>query len=65
MFGNVLKLDPYAALVLLEYLAEEPALAVQHGARTGKPVILELGMIGPVIARSNLISLPMSGARRN
>jgi hypothetical protein len=32
MLGDVDKLDPYAALVLLENLGEGPALAVQDSA---------------------------------
>src|SRR6516225_4505116 len=51
MLGNVPKLDPYAALVLLENLGEGPALSVQDGACTGKPVILELGVIRQVRRR--------------
>src|SRR6516165_6206314 len=51
MLGNVPKLDPYAALVLLENLGERPALAIQDGACTGKPVIPKLGVVWQVCSR--------------
>jgi hypothetical protein len=51
MLGDVLKLDPYAALVPFENLGERPALTVQDNARTGKPVIAKLGVIRQVCSR--------------
>src|SRR5262249_717324 len=48
VFGDIGEWYPHPALVLLEYLREAFALAVEHDARARKLEALELGMIGQI-----------------
>src|SRR5262245_9184928 len=51
VLGDVGEWHPYPPLVLLEYLGEAFALAVEHDARARKLHALELGVIGQVGGR--------------
>src|SRR5262249_15522724 len=48
VLGNVSEWNPDPPLVLLEYLREAFALAVEHDARAGKLEALELGVSGQI-----------------
>ncbi len=45
---NLRERDPDTTLVLLEHLGERLVLTVEHDARAGKLVVLELGVVGQV-----------------
>jgi hypothetical protein len=51
MLGDARKRNPHPALVLLENLGEGLALAVQHDARTWKPVVPKPGVVRQVRRR--------------